>query len=78
MRWSVPAVLSSLAVAASAPGSPVLSNKAVCYFLCRADMGRGCSDRQVSKKYVSYLHEWDRRLKKTVVAPHMEAAPHRE
>jgi hypothetical protein len=43
-----------------------------------ADMGRGCSDRQVSKKYISYLHEWDRRLKKTVHAPREDVPAHRE
>ncbi|KAF6262528.1 hypothetical protein COO60DRAFT_1495517 [Scenedesmus sp. NREL 46B-D3] len=41
-----------------------------------ADMSRGCSDRQVSKKYISYLHEWDRRLKKTVTMPGGDTPAH--
>lgn len=41
-------------------------------------MGRGTSDRQVSKKYICYLHEWDRRLKKTVNTPRENSLGHRE
>ncbi|WIA09278.1 hypothetical protein OEZ85_008686 [Tetradesmus obliquus] len=40
------------------------------------DMGRGTSDRQVSKKYICYLHEWDRRLKKTVNTPRENSLGH--
>jgi hypothetical protein len=32
----------------------------------------------VSKKYISYLHEWDRRLKKTVNSPREDIPAHRE
>jgi hypothetical protein len=46
--------------------------------LLSADMGRGSSDRQVSKKYISYLHEWDRRLKKTVHTHQEDAPAHRK
>lgn len=48
-------------------------------FKSTIDMGRGSSSREVSKKYISYLHQLDgqqRRLKKTVdTAPAENATP---